>query len=95
MGRVFTEQEDHQKSLVAVLSYYTWKSRFNGDPHILGTKLLLDRKPYSVIGVMPREFEFPLNAGRLNRSELWVVRGRWLPCTLYEALTERDEIVRC
>ena len=23
------------------------------------------------------------------------VRGRWLPCTLYEALTERDEIMRC
>jgi predicted permease len=72
MGRAFTEQEDRQKSLVLVLSYATWKSRFNGDSHILGAKLLLDRKPYIVIGVMPREFEFPLNAGRLNRSELWV-----------------------
>jgi predicted permease len=72
MGRVFTAQEDQQKQLVAVLSYATWKSRFHGDPHILGTKILLDRKPYIVIGVMPRSFEFPLNSGRLNRSELWV-----------------------
>jgi putative ABC transport system permease protein len=72
MGRVFTTQEDQQKQLVAVLSYATWKSRFHGDPHILGTKILLDRKPYIVIGVMPRSFEFPLNSGRLNRSELWV-----------------------
>jgi len=72
MGRVFTAQEDQQKQQVAVLSYATWKSRFNGDPHILGTKILLDRKPYIVIGVMPRSFEFPLNSGRLNRSELWV-----------------------
>jgi predicted permease len=72
LGRVFTEQEDTQKTQVAVLSYATWKSRFNGDPGVLGTKILLDRKPYVIIGVMPREFEFPLTAGRLNRIELWV-----------------------
>jgi predicted permease len=72
MGRVFTAQEDQQKAQVAVLSYGTWKSRFNGDPHILGAKLLLDRKPFTVIGVMPRNFEFPLNAGHLSRCELWV-----------------------
>lgn len=72
MGRVFTAQEDQQKAQVAVLSYGTWKSRFNSNPQILGTKILLDRKPYIVIGVMPRNFEFPLNPGRLNRSELWV-----------------------
>src|SRR5262249_32616891 len=38
----------------------------------LGSKILLDRKPYVVIGVMPRNFEFPLVPGHLNRSELWV-----------------------
>jgi predicted permease len=72
MGRVFTEREDQQKEQVAVLSYATWKSRFNGEPQILGQKIQLDRKPYLVIGVMPRDFEFPLSPGRLNRSELWV-----------------------
>jgi len=72
MGRIFTAQEDQQKVQVAVLSYGTWKSRFNGDPHILGTKILLDRKPYIVIGVMPRNFEFPLYGGELYRCELWV-----------------------
>jgi len=72
MGRFFTEQEDVQRQQVAVLSYSTWKSRFDGDPNILGKKILLDRKPYLVIGVMPRNFEFPLNPGRLNQSELWV-----------------------
>lgn len=72
MGRIFTAQEDQQKEQVAVLSYATWKSRFNGNPHILGTKIQLDRKPYIVIGVMPKNFEFPLLPGRLNRSELWV-----------------------
>jgi predicted permease len=72
MGRVFTAQEDQQKELVAVLSYASWKSRFNGRQQILGTKILLDRKPYLVIGVMPRGFEFPLTPGHLNRIELWV-----------------------
>src|SRR5271155_1604736 len=71
MGRVFTQQEDDQRQLVTVLSYATWQSRFQGDSAILGKKVLLDRKPYVVIGVMPRNFEFPLVPGHLNRSELW------------------------
>jgi predicted permease len=72
MGRVFTADEDEHSQQVAVLSYATWVSRFHRDAHILGTKILLDRKPYIVIGVMPRNFEFPLNRGQLNRPELWV-----------------------
>jgi predicted permease len=72
LGRVFTADEDEHSQQVAVLSYATWKTRFNSDPQILGTKIQLDRKPYIVIGVMPRNFEFPLMAGQLNRSELWV-----------------------
>ncbi len=72
MGRVFTQQEDDQHQQVVVLSYSTWQSRFQGDANILGKKILLDRKPYVVIGVMPRNFEFPLQPGHLNRSELWV-----------------------
>ncbi len=72
MGRVFTDQEDEQKQQVVVLSYATWKERFHGDANVVGTKVLLDRKPYLVIGVMPRDFEFPLYPGRQNRSEMWV-----------------------
>ncbi len=72
LGRVFTRTEDEQHQQVAVLSYSTWLSRFHGDAQILGKKILLDRKPYEVIGVMPRNFEFPLVPGHLNRAELWV-----------------------
>jgi predicted permease len=71
MGRFFTQQEDQHSAQVVVLSYATWKGRFHGDVNILGKKLLLDRKPYIVIGVMPRNFEFPLLPGHLNRCELW------------------------
>jgi len=72
LGRVFTEQEDDQKQQVAVLSYSAWQNRFHGDRNIVGQKILLDRKPYVVIGVMPRDFEFPMVPGHLNQSELWV-----------------------
>lgn len=72
MGRTFTQDEDEQHERVAVLSYATWKSRFDSEQDILGKTILLDRQPYAVIGVMPRNFEFPLAPGQLNRSELWV-----------------------
>ena len=72
MGRPFTEQEDDGSQQVALISYQTWRSRFHGDENILGRKILLDRKTYEIIGVMPRDFEFPLVPGQLNRSELWV-----------------------
>ncbi|MFZ0517567.1 MAG: ABC transporter permease [Acidobacteriaceae bacterium] len=72
MGRFFTPQEEEHSQHLAVLSYATWKSRFHADPNILGQKILLDRQPYIVIGVMPRNFEFPLQPGHLSRTELWV-----------------------
>ena len=72
MGRVFSQQEDEGRAQVVVISYQMWRSRFHGDLNILGTKIQLDRKPYEIIGVMPRSFEFPLVPGQLNRSELWV-----------------------
>ena len=72
LGRAFTQQEDEAHRQVAVLSYRLWRSRLHGDAEILGSKILLDRKPYTVIGVMPRNFEFPLNPGHLSQSGLWV-----------------------
>jgi predicted permease len=72
IGRTFTQQEDEGSQQVAVISYQMWHIRFHGDMRILGQTIQLDRKPYVIIGVMPRDFEFPLVPGQLNRSELWV-----------------------
>jgi putative ABC transport system permease protein len=72
MGRAFSDREDETGQQVTVISYQMWHSRFHADSNILGQKILLDRKPYEIIGVMPRDFEFPLVPGQLNRSELWV-----------------------
>jgi len=72
LGRVYTQDEVDHHAQVVVMSYGTWVSRFHRDPNVVGTKILLDRKPYIVIGVMPRNFEFPLVSGQLNHTELWV-----------------------
>ena len=72
MGRFFTQEEDDRSELVTVVSYALWQNRLHGNPQVLGSKILLDRRPYVVIGVMPRDFEFPLVPGHLNQSELWV-----------------------
>lgn len=72
MGRTFSQQEDDSSQQVTVISYQMWRGRFHSAANILGQKVLLDRKPYDIIGVMPRDFEFPLVPGQLNRSELWM-----------------------
>ncbi len=72
IGRIFTKQEDDGKLPVAVIGDALWQNRYHRDPHVLGSSIELNRKTYSIIGVMPRSFEFPLDAGRLNQAQLWV-----------------------
>ncbi len=72
LGRTFTQDEDEQQQSVVVLSYSLWQSHYQGRANVLGTRILLDRKPYVIIGVMPRNFEFPLLPGHIDGSELWV-----------------------
>ena len=54
LGRTFTQQEDDNGVPVAVISYTLWKDRFQVEPNVLGHTIDLDRRPYTVIGVMPR-----------------------------------------
>ena len=62
-GRVFTETDDRPVApLAVVLMYDTWQSRFGGRQDIVGQSLILDNAPYSVIGVLPREFHFAMRA---------------------------------
>lgn len=72
LGRVFTQQEDAGHAPVAVISYALWVNRRHRDPHIAGATITLDRRNYTIIGVMPRSFEFPLTPGRLDQAEVWV-----------------------
>lgn len=69
LGRDFAAGEDIASGpKVAILTYGTWIRRFGGDPHVIGRSIQLDDKSVSIIGVLPRDFEF---APRGN-AELWV-----------------------
>lgn len=72
LGRVFSQQEEDRRAQVVVLSYSLWMTRYHRDPHVIGATIELNRKPYSIIGVMPRDFEFPMQVGRLNQAQLWM-----------------------
>jgi putative ABC transport system permease protein len=63
---------------VVIISARLWQRRFDSDPQIIGTKLLLNGKSFTVVGVMPRSFDFPLqlfnlgNGGQFGeRAEIW------------------------
>lgn len=59
-GRVLREEEDHAgANAVLVISDDFWKRRFNSDLNTVGKNLIIDSKPYTVVGVMPEGFYFP------------------------------------
>ena len=72
LGRIFTREEEDARQPVAVISYALWMNRFHRDPQVLKSNIVLDRKPYSVIGVMPRDFEFPMDFGDIAGAQVWV-----------------------
>ena len=72
LGRVFTQQEEDGHQPLALISYALWMNRYHRDPTAVGSELTLDRRNYTIIGVMPRSFEFPLQTGRLYQSQLWL-----------------------
>ena len=78
-GRFFQPEEcTLGRDDVVIISARLWQRRFNSDPEIIGTKLLLNGKNFTVVGVMPAAFDFPLqlfnlgNGGSFGgRAEIW------------------------
>lgn len=67
LGRTLTPQDNRPGvALTAVMSHGLWQSIFGGDPGIIGRTLVLNRKPTTIIGVMPPEFRYPAQA------DLWL-----------------------
>src|ERR1051325_5720704 len=57
LGRTFTaEEQEDGKDFVIILGYGLWQRRFAGDPNIVGKSVLLNSRPYTVVGVMPASF---------------------------------------
>lgn len=77
LGRAFTKEENEQGAdHVAILSYGLWQRRFGARNNVLGERINLSGEMYAVVGVMPKDFDFP------SRNELWrpltMERKDWL-----------------
>lgn len=70
LGRLITPADDkHGAPVVAVISYGLWQASYAGDPSVVGRDVHLDAKRCTIIGVMPKGFEFP--PGELDAPDLW------------------------
>ncbi len=70
VGRAFLPEEDSpgENHRVAIISYGLFEKRFNADRNLLGQPIVIDGENYLLVGVMPREFEFPIQN---EPAELW------------------------
>jgi len=70
IGRTFTAEECKRAFFnsaaapkgpdpVAVISYRVWTSIFGSDPNVFGRTIALERRPWHIVGVMPKDFTFP------------------------------------
>jgi putative ABC transport system permease protein len=78
LGRAFHPEEDTQGGpRVALLSHAFWVERFGGDPGVLGSTLTLNQDPFTVVGVLPPEFQLPGLGSRGSPGEkpVWIPVG--------------------
>ncbi len=54
---------------VAVISARLWRRRFGADPKLIGHAIELDRRPFTLVGIMPAGFRFPLS---VRSAEIWI-----------------------
>ncbi|HWQ36035.1 MAG TPA: ABC transporter permease [Blastocatellia bacterium] len=75
LGRTFTAEEDRTNARVVVLGYNLWQNRFAARPGIVGETITLDGRGYTVIGVMPQEFQFPPPISNHTPGEMFLPRS--------------------
>jgi putative ABC transport system permease protein len=68
LGRTLVDADDLPKSAnSAVISDRLWRRTFDADPHVIGRTITFSGEAFTIVGVMPPEFEFPL-----SQEEMWI-----------------------
>jgi putative ABC transport system permease protein len=83
VGRTYSPAEEARQEPVVVLSHSLWQRRFGGEEGVVGRTVTLDNVPHEVIGILPRDFLFPL-----------VDADVWVPFTPNPAIPRRVRGVR-
>ena len=109
MGRLFTKDEDQNgnPAPVMILSYPFWQRRFDGDPNVLGRRVLVDNQETTIIGVMPKGFDYASSTTDFwapigftpqqltSTATFLVVAGRLKPgVSIQQAQAEMDSIAQ-
>ena len=82
VGRRFDPEDQAEGAEpVVLLSHKVWRDRFGGDQSVLGKQLAINLAPARVIGVMPKDFAFP------------VISELWLPLSKREAVAGSDRAI--
>ncbi len=90
LGRDFSASDDRlDAETSAILSYSFWKRRYAGDPNIVGRKIWLDAKPYSIVGVMPESMVFlgPFSSGKI---QVWTPANHEAPAWLMKTFEDHE-----
>jgi putative ABC transport system permease protein len=73
LGRIFTPEDDRlEDSRVVILTHQLWQERYGADPALIGRQITVNRRQFTVIGVLPPEFYFPPWKDDTQRAQLWV-----------------------
>src|SRR6185503_1807250 len=77
LGRTFLPEEDNAgggaQGYPAILSWECWQQHFGGDAGVVGRTINLNGNAYTVVGVMPAEFSFPVQA---QPAQVWLSLAR-------------------
>jgi putative ABC transport system permease protein len=80
IGRGFLPGDDRPGTPpVVMLSHRFWEQHFGGSPSAIGKVIALDAKPYTIVGVLPNDFQLPDRYARYGFAP-----GLWIPMTLDE-----------
>jgi len=69
VGRFFTADEEQPGARAVILSHGLWRNRFGADAQVVGRAVAINEQSYSVVGVMPASFAFPIGA---EPAEMWI-----------------------
>jgi predicted permease len=76
LGRLFSEGDASPSAgRVLILSYKIWRDHFAEDPDIIGTECIAEGQPFTIVGVMPKSYDYPFG------TDVWMPL---VPETLFE-----------
>ena len=67
-GRTFSAEDEAKRANAVVLSETFWRTRYNSDPGVIGTEIRLDGSLWTVVGIVPKDFQL------LGQTSLWAMR---------------------